>query len=136
MSKQEKEAIAKAPASRVRRGALDRTNVLTVEGRDPNFVYRFVNDTPGRIAQLEARGYVIESADAVKIGEQRVGKPSTLGSSATVHVGQGMTGVLMKQRKDWYDEDQAVKQAYVKQTEDATKPQEDGMYGKIDILRS
>jgi hypothetical protein len=133
-----KETISKAPARRAHRAPLGARNVLTIQGKDPEFVYRIVNDTGDRIAQLQAQGYVIEDSDAVVIGDKRVGKPSQVGTSATVQVGQGITGVVMKQRKDWYDEDQAAKAAQIKAQEDVTKqaPNQDGNYGKIDFIRS
>jgi hypothetical protein len=131
-----KESIAKAPERRVRRTPIGRRNVLTVEGRDPDYVYRVVNDTGNRVAQLQEQGYVIEDASAVTIGDKRVGNATPLGTSATVQVGQGVTGVVMKQRKDWYEEDQAAKQAAVQATEEATKQPKDGDYGEIKITRS
>lgn len=131
-----KETISKAPERRVKRGPLGTRNVLTVTGTDPDYVYRVVNDTGDRVHRLLEQGYVIEDASAVTVGDKRIGAPSTMGTGASVSVGQGVTGVVMKQRRDWFEEDQAAKQAYVKATEDATKQSKDGDYGKIEITRS
>lgn len=131
-----KEAIAKAPSQRVRRTPVGRRNVLTVDGKDPNYVYRVVNDRGNRINQFKAAGYEICAADEVEVGDSRVGIATPTSSLAEVEVGGGQKSYVMRIRKDWYDEDQTAKQAQVKQMEAATREKAlDGNYGKIDITR-
>ena len=129
----QKEAIVKAPVSRKRRTPLMRRNVLNYEDKDPNFVYRFVNDEPGRVQEFMAMGY--EHVDHGKVGDSRVDKPSSEGSRTQVHVGSGNQGFLMRIPKEFYLEDQKTKQDYVDATEAATKKEAlDGTYGKLDVV--
>lgn len=133
----QKESIAKAPSGRVKRTPVGRRNVLTVSGKDPDYVYRFVNDEGGRVDDFLAAGYELVEKDGVKIGDARVGNPSAEGSVAQVHVGGGKKGFLMRIKKEWYEEDQAAKQSHVDATEAATKEKAlDGTYGDLKISRS
>jgi hypothetical protein len=131
-----KEAIAKSPSGRVRRTPVGVRNVLTVGGKDPAFEYRIVNDTGDRVEQFRAAGYEVVSAKDVTVGDRRVNAASAEGSAASVSVGAGVKGVVMRINKEWYAEDQARKQADVAQTEAATKADAlNGTYGKLDISR-
>lgn len=132
-----KEQIAKAPAGRTRRAPLARRQLLNVVGKDPNYVYRIVNDDGDRVAQLQDVGYEHVPKDDVKVGDKRVENASSEGSLTQISVGQGRKAYLMRIRKDWYEEDQKAKQDYVDETERATKKQAlDGTYGKLEISRS
>jgi hypothetical protein len=131
-----KEAIAKSPSGRVRRTPVGVRNVLTVGGKDPAYEYRIVNDTGDRVEQFRAAGYEVVSAKDVTVGDRRVNAASAEGSAASVSVGAGVKGVVMRINKEWYAEDQARKQADVAQTEAATKADAlNGTYGKLDISR-
>lgn len=133
----QKESIAKAPVSRVKRAPVGRRNVLKVSGQDPDFVYRIVNDEGGRVDEFLAAGYEFVEKDTVKIGDARVGNPSAEGTHAQAHVGGGKKAFLMRIKKEWYEEDQAAKQAHVDATEAATKEKAlDGTYGDLKITRS
>ena len=132
-----KEAISKAPERRVRRTPVGRRNVLTVTGKDPDYVYRIVNDTGDRVQTFLDAGYEVVSSKSVKVGDKRIGTPSNEGSVADVSVGGGQRAVVMRQRRDWYDEDQAAKQAHVNAIEESTREKAlDGTYGKLEISRS
>lgn len=129
-----KEAIAKAPARRVKRTTLGTRNILTVQGKDPEYEYRIVNDTGDRVPFLQNQDWEIVEAKEVQIGDRRLGNPSTTASLAEVSVGGGQKAYVMKKRKDWHEEDQATKQEYVNQTEAATKEQAlNGTYGKLNL---
>lgn len=132
-----KEAIAKAPSGRVRRAPLARKNVLTVSGKEDGYVYRIVNDTENRVADLAEQGYEPVAASKVQVGDKRVSKASPEGSVMTMSVGGGKKGVVMRIRQDWYDEDQKSKQDYVAETERATKQEAlNGTYGKLEVTRN
>jgi hypothetical protein len=132
-----KEAIAKAPAGRVRRTPVGRRNVLTVSGKDPDYVYRFVNDTGDNVHRFLQAGYEFVDSDGVTIGDTRIGAPSATGSNAEAHVGGGTKAFLMRQKQEYYEEDQAAKAAHNDAIEAATKEKAlDGNYGKIDITRN
>jgi len=131
-----KENIAKAPERRVRRTPVGQRNVLTLSGTDPEYTYRFVNDTGDRVQEFLDNGWEKVPAKNVRIGDKRVGTPSTEGSDAVASVGQGMKAHVLRIRKDWYDEDQAAKQAHVNATEEAMREKAlEGNYGKLDISR-
>lgn len=134
---QDKEVISKAPSGRVRRSPLSRKNVLTVSGKDPDFQYRIVNDTEDRVSEFEEQGYEVVMDNKVQVGDKRVSKASTEGTVKRISVGGGAKAVVMRIPKEWYNEDQAAKQAHVDATESATKKEGlDGNYGKIEISRT
>jgi hypothetical protein len=137
MSNPEKEAIAKAPSGRVTRTPVGVRNVLTVKGKDPNYVYRIVNADEDRVEQYEAAGYEVCKASDVKVGDRRVNKGTPEGSIQHFSVGGGTKGVVMRIRKDWYEEDEAAKQREVNATEETMKADalKSGDYGKLEIGR-
>ncbi len=121
-----KELNTATVAKRVRRTPLNVRNRLSIKDRDPAYRYRIVNVKDDRIEQFKEAGY--EIAPAQQVGDKRVDKPSTLGSASEISVGQGMTAILMRQRKDYYEEDQATKQAQIDELESSMKA--DAVRGK------
>lgn len=132
----EKEAISKAPVGRVTRTPVGSRNILTVKGKDPNYEYRIVNDTDDRITQLQEAGYELVSDEAVDVGDKRVSQGTSVGSKKVFSVGQGIKAYVMRIKKEWYEEDQALKQRRVDAQESSIKEKAlDGTYGKLDITR-
>lgn len=132
-----KETISKAPERRVRRTPVGQRNVLTIAGQDPEYAYRFVNDAGDRVQEFLDNGWEKVPAKNVRVGDKRVGVPSVEGTDAVASVGQGMKAYVLRIRKDWYEEDQAAKQAHVNATEEAMREKAlDGTYGKLEITRS
>jgi len=132
-----KEAIAKAPESRVKRTPIGTRNVLTVAGKDPNYVYRIINDSGDRVQEFMEAGYELVKDDSVKVGDKKVNKASSEGSLSQVSVGQGQKAFVVRIKKEWYEEDQAAKQLRVDELENSTKAKAlDGTYGKLEITRS
>lgn len=126
----------KPKAQRVRRTSVTDRSPLNVTNKDPNRVYRIVNDTGDRIAMFQERGWRVEVDPEIKVGERRVGTPSKEGSPHQVSVGGGQRAYLMSIEREWYDEDQADKQRLVDETEAAIKEKAlDGTYGKLEINR-
>jgi hypothetical protein len=104
--------------------------------KDPNFVYRFVNDTGSRIEQMKQAGYEIVEDDNLVVGDSRVSDPSQQGSGKRVISKDGTVSYLMRQKKDWYEEDQQAKQKHNDEIEAAMKQQaSEGMYGSIKTSR-
>ena len=131
-----KEAIAKSPSGRTRRTPVGTRNVLTVAGKDPSYEYRIINDTGDRVQAFLDAGYELVKDDAVRVGDKRVNKTSAEGSVAQISVGQGQKGVVVRIRKEWYEEDQTAKQVRVNELENSTKAKAlDGTYGKLEITR-
>lgn len=136
MTTDKKEAIAKAPAGRVRRSPVGQRNILTVSGKEDGYVYRFVNDTGDRIAAFQDNGWELVAAKNVRIGDKRIGQASSEGSVAEASVGQGLKAKVMRIREDWYQEDFAAKQALVAKSEEAMREKAlDGTYGKLELSR-
>lgn len=114
-------------------------NILTVVGKDPNYEYRWVNDTEAgmRIERFKAGGWEVVTKDAdIKVGDKVIDQGSVVGSVTTRYVGQGQTAVLMRIPKEWYDEDQAAKWALIDEQEAAMQdPSTSGNYGSVSIQR-
>lgn len=113
--------ITQSPSGRVTRTPVGRRNVLTVHGKEPGFEYRIANDEGDNVERLLAAGYVIEDADKITVGDHRIQKVSAPGSKAEVSVGKGMKAFVMKQKEEYYKEDQAAKQADIRKLEDSSK---------------
>ena len=108
-------------------------NILTVAEKDPNYVYRWVNDSiTGRFDIFKKAGYEVVE-DNLKVGDVTVDKSSRLGSATTLVRGTA-TLVLMRILKEWYDEDQAAKQESIDDLETSMRPA-DVDYGSITIAR-
>lgn len=115
-----------------------RRNVLSMRGGDTeNYKYRIVNDVGDRVADFESRGYEIVTDQGIMIGDRRVSNPTTEGSPVKVSVGGGVQAYLMRQKKEYYDEDQAAKQKHVDETEGAIKSQarKAADFGKLDFQK-
>ena len=122
-------------AQRTQRTPLVSRSVLGVKGKDPNFIYRIVNDTGDRINSFQEAGWEIVTDKDVTIGDRRCGRASADGSGVTVPVGQGVTGFLMRQSKEYYKEDQDYKESLLKEQERSIKKEasENNFYGKLKI---
>jgi hypothetical protein len=79
--------IEDSPSGRPKRTPVGTRNKLTVQGKDPNYVYRIVNDVGDRIQQFIDAGYEIVEAKDVRVGDKRVETASSEGSQAQVSVG-------------------------------------------------
>ncbi len=108
-------------------------SILGVKGKDPAYSYRIVNDVGDRINEFLERGYEVVSDSGVTVGDKRVAKPSQEGSAVKISVGQGTQAFLMRIKKEWYDEDNAAKNARVDALENQMKAEtrQDGNYGYI-----
>jgi len=87
---------------------------LAVENKDPNSVYRWMNDVGARISDAERGGWVF--VDAEKVGNVDISnREQSLGSRVSRIVGQDaqhkpITAYLMRIKKEYYDADQKYKQ--------------------------
>lgn len=109
-------------------------DILTVYGKDPNYVYRFVNDQNNRIARFQRGGWEIVTDD-LEVGAPRVGVPSSEGSPIKVSVGGAIQAYLMRIMRELFDEDQAKKANQIDEIEKAIKdaPQREGLYGEVKL---
>lgn len=102
------------------RGRLVYSPQLLAELKAQDLVPRLITDKPGRIDAALQAGYRFVQSDG-QIGEERVADPSNMGGNLTTHVGDGQVGYLMVLPKEFYDEDQKVKQQRVDDSEAAMK---------------
>jgi hypothetical protein len=131
MSNTAKEVKPAMPVRRERVRPSGPRDKLTVYGKDPNFVYRWVRNDEGRIQWFQERGYEVVTQD-LEVGQKTVDSGSKLGSAVTKFGGGAVTLVLMRIPKEWYDEDQAAKEDAVASTEATMRnpdSQVNGAYG-------
>ena len=112
----------KEPTKRVVRRALSQQGPQSIIGdKDPNYHYRFVNDVGSRVYNFQQAGYELVTDENLVVGDSRVSDASNLGSAHRVVGDGGTTSVLMRIKKEWFDEDQAKKAARVDEQEQAMK---------------
>jgi hypothetical protein len=124
------------PQKRVVRKPLSARGPLNITGeKDPNFHYRFINDVGSRVYNYQQAGYEIVTDGDLTVGDSRVSDASDLGSPRRVVGDQGTTSVLMRIPKEYFDEDQAKKNAALDEQDQAMKQQatKDLDYGKLQI---
>ena len=111
-----------------------RGDVLTLSDLDSEYMYRVFNDKGTRIAQHKDYGWETVSADDVTIGTRNAVHAGGI-ATVTVDSSDGTKGVVMRIRKDWYDEDQKAKQDAIAKTEEQIvgESNNDGNYGKVSI---
>jgi len=88
----------------------------------PGYQLRWVNDEGGRLEEFKARGYEFVEKKTQKVGDGDVSQRGSVDSRTRVLVGthedgSPKYGYLMKQRQEWYDEDQRAKQAPIDELE-------------------
>ena len=123
-------------------------NILTVDNKDPNYEYRWVLDSyakhdedsgnfyPGqRISKFENAGWEFVLSGEVSVGDSYVYKTNNTGSIVRVPAGQGEYHYLMKIKKEWYKEDQDLKNKQIDDIEKQMKgpKTEMGQYGAVSI---
>ena len=131
---------AQPRVQRPQRTPINGRNILTVTGKDPNYVYRIVNAVGDRIQQFKEAGYELVNGADVKVGERRLDSATAEGSHAMAVVDkEGTKAFVMRIRKEWYEEDQAAKQAHVADLEQSIKKDalanNDLRSGKLEITR-
>ncbi len=108
-----KSEIKKAPRKVLRRADFESQGRLYVDPKhkEPGYVYRIVNDTPGRINLLEQLGYDIVR-DETQVGSDSSNIGHKLGSAVTVETsisGPSRKGILMRCPTEIYEERLAEK---------------------------
>lgn len=128
-----KQSNSNEASARPRRSPLSHRNRLAIKNKEPGYVYRIVNDVDDRVLEMQERGYEVCSKEHVgAVGDKRVDNTSSLGSSSMVSVGQGVKAIVMRQKEEYYKEDQAIKQAQIDELERTmTKGKTD--YGELKI---
>lgn len=109
-------------------------DIITFANKDPNYHYRVVNDVKDRLKRFESAGYEFVTSDE-SLGDTGSGIATAPGTVVTRPVGDNVTGVLMRIKKEWYEEDQKVKQKEIDEREEGLRSllKQDGHYGDISI---
>lgn len=101
---------------------------LSLDKKDPNYSYRWLNDSGDRINQALEGGYeFVRRGDTSAPGDMDVVPQNTdLGTNVskvvgTTESGAPLTAYLMKLKKSFYEADQAEKQAQINETERGLK---------------
>lgn len=117
------------PKNRPTRLKFDQRNTLTTDQR-PGFVRRVVNDVNGKVEKLLSFGYELVRTPT-KVGDERAGAATQLGSVVRKPVGGGVDAVLMEIPEEFYREDQQAKVAKTKEVERALLAEaNEGFYGE------
>jgi len=137
MAEQTNEQVTKKVEQPRKRVPLGTRNILTAP-KKPGFVRRFVNDTGDRIQLFKDAGWSAVESVNNPIGDEKIGRPSTIGSSANPHVGNGQRAVLMEIPEEIYKEDYSAAQAEITKVESeikrsSQKPGKDGLSGSVNI---
>ena len=115
--------------NRPKRTPLGARNRLSFDKQDPNFVYRVINDVEDRLQRAQEAGYEYVVSDE-QLGDKRAAEGGKIDSRVSKPVGNGVRGFLMRIPREYYDEDQKVKDARVDSSEQAMKPNKSkGEYG-------
>ena len=130
------ENLVKSPRGRVKRTPIVGRNRISVKNKDDNFVYRIVNDVDDRIDAFKENGWEPVLAKDTQVGDKRVEGSGPSGSVAEISVGGGTKAVVMRIKREWYEEDQAAKAAHIDALEQSMKDDAlRGTYGKLDLSR-
>ncbi len=121
MAREEATNLSKTPAGRVRRNPVAARGPLPKIDVELGYTYRIVNNVDDRVEHFKDGGWEVVGADALKRNARRVDQYAPTGSAAEISVGQGMKAIVMRQKNEWYEEDQALKQAQVDASEQAMK---------------
>lgn len=106
-------------------------DVLTVDGKEDGFHYRWVLDKGNRISKFKRGGYEVVTHD-VSVGDARVGTPSPTGTPVVADTGSDKL-YLMRILLEYYKEDQDAKEAQTRALEESMGKNLDGRYGDIKI---
>jgi len=113
-------------------------DVTAVSDTPEGYLDRWVNDKPGRVEKFKRAGY--ENVSAAQIGDIGVDGTHAKAGVVSRDMGQGVTSYLMRQRKDYFESDQAAKQKIVDASEESIRRDvkdkiKDGYYGDVIVGR-
>jgi len=108
-------------------------DILTVDGKEEGWHYRWVLDLGNRTKKFQKAGYEFVTHE-VTVGDARAGTPEGLGSIVEALSGNGSQKlVLMRIKQEYYDEDQKSKESEISALEAGMGKEISGTYGKVEI---
>lgn len=116
-------------------------DILTVDGKDPEYHYRWVLDESEvgrRVFTRQRAGYTFATVeDGLQIGQSSVYKSDNIGSCIRVPNDDGRWLYLMKIPKDWHEDDLKAQSIEIDEKEASIKtPGLEGTYGEINLKHS
>lgn len=113
-------------------------NIFTLENRDPNYVYRWVNDKDGRIQRfIDGWWDFVYHEDYT--GDRSAENAKDPDSMVTKKVGGDVTAYLMRIKKEYYEEDQRAKAKHIDEIEESMfrdlNKEDNGLTGKVTFER-
>ena len=113
-------------------------NLLTVEGKDPDYYYRWVLDDPDRVSKFKDAAYEFVMQDEnLKVGDRKVDTSAGTSSLVEMKAGMGRKYVLMKLPKEFREDDRRAKHRAIDETEaEMQREAKRDRYGKFEIDRS
>ena len=100
--------------------------------KDPNYHYRFVNDTGSRVHNFQEAGYELVVDPDVAVGNSNAVDVSGMGSAKRVISNDGTVSYLMRTKKEFFAEDQKAKAKHIDELESSTQETR-GMYGSVKL---
>lgn len=119
-SNREKEGRAK----RVPMGTPELKMSVPQAEQDKDHVYRWFNDKPGRLQRAQNAGYEFVEDPTIQVGEGSESKQSNQDARVSMLAGKDERGgplyaYLMRIKREWYEDDQDVKQAAIDEIDEA-----------------
>jgi len=120
--------------------ASDQRDITSVHDTPEGYTDRWVNDNSGRIEKFKRYGY--ELVEEAQVGSAGVDDTHSEQGVVSKDMGKGVTAYLMRQRNDYFKEDQAEKQRLIDETEDSMRQDiksnetTDGQYGTVKVGRN
>lgn len=115
-----REVTRSTTAGRPARIPVGSGNKLEFEGKDPAYMYRVVNDVPGRLDMFLQAGYEFDTT-AERVADKGAAEGTNIDTRKMVNSGAGIKSYLMRIPKEYYNEDQANKIDAIKRSEDQMK---------------
>ena len=106
-------------------------DILKVGGEDPNYHYAWIRDD--LIPRFESAEYEYVT-HAVTVGDRKINQASQMGSKVSIPGGNGRMMFLMRQLKEYYNEDMAAYHHQIDEDEAAmfgNLSREAGRYGEV-----
>jgi hypothetical protein len=105
---------------------------------DPNYKYKWINDTPAMMDKYLAAGYMhVKTNEGITVGQRTVDTGSDLATNVSLDVGNDMIAFLMKQPMEYAKEDRALRDDALKELdvnlERELNSGKDGTYGSVKI---
>lgn len=113
----------------------DTRDAFEVQGKDPNFRYRIVNDERGRVQRMLEAGYVVDDDTNINLIAGNSGTEPGSAHTLTVDRKHGTKGILMKIPREWAEEDDKLRADRIARSEEAIFKKEretDGRYGTLE----